>query len=264
MNNKLTLSKRIKTMLLLDFKRLFKTPLFYIMVGVAVVIPVLVLVMTTMMDGSTTTNPQTGEVTVIEGFDNVWQSIDSISGTSTGMSMDLTSMCNINLLYFLILVVGCLFIGNDYRSGYVKNLFTSRSKKIEYVLSKTITCFFVSSLMVIGYFVGALLGGKVSGLSFELVDVTFSNVLMCVLSKIFLTLIFVSISVVMSITAKNSVWLSILASFAVSMLLYTMIPMISPLNSTIMNVGLSIAIGILFSIGIGLISNLILKKSNIL
>lgn len=47
------------------------------------------------------------------------------------------------------------------------------------------------------------------------------------------------------------------------MLLFTMIPMICPLDSTIMNVILALAGGTLFSVGIGAISNLILNKTSL-
>lgn len=56
-----TFGKRLKSMLKVDFRRMFGTKLFYIMLGIAVAVPVLILVMTTMMDGSVSVNPQTGE-----------------------------------------------------------------------------------------------------------------------------------------------------------------------------------------------------------
>ena len=138
--------KRLKSMLKVDFRRLFTTKLFYIMFGVSIVIPILVLVMTTMMDGTVSVNPQTGVETVIEGFDNTWQSIATLSTENSAMSMDLTSMCNINMLYFLASVLICIFIANDFRSGYSKVLFTCRSKKGEYVISKSLVDLLVGHL----------------------------------------------------------------------------------------------------------------------
>ena len=66
-----TFGKRLSSMLGVDFRRMFTAPLFYLMVGISLVMPVLILVMTTMMDGMVTVDPQTGAETVIEGFDNV-------------------------------------------------------------------------------------------------------------------------------------------------------------------------------------------------
>ena len=50
--------KRLRSMLKVDFRRMFTMPLFYIMTGICLVIPILILVMTTMMDGSVTVDPQ--------------------------------------------------------------------------------------------------------------------------------------------------------------------------------------------------------------
>jgi len=63
--------KKLKSMLKVDFRRMFTTPLFYIVTGICFVVPILILVMTTMMDGSVSVNPQTGKETVIEAFDFV-------------------------------------------------------------------------------------------------------------------------------------------------------------------------------------------------
>lgn len=93
--------RRLKSMLKVDFRRMFTMPLFYIMAGVCLAIPILILVMTTMLDGSVRVDPNTGVETVVEGFDNVWQIIGTVSGEGSSMSMDMTGMCNINLLYFL-------------------------------------------------------------------------------------------------------------------------------------------------------------------
>lgn len=255
--------KRLKSMLIVDFKRMFGMPLVYIMVGICFVIPILILVMTTMMDGTTTTNPNTGVPTTIEGFKNVWQIIGSVSGESSAMSMDLTTMCNINMLYFFIAVLVGLFVSEDFKSGYAKNLFTVRPSKTEYVISKTLVGFVGGASMILAFLVGTLLGGVFSGLTFDTGIAGVSGIFMCMLSKIFLVAVFVPIYLAVSVVAKQRAWLSIVGSLCVGMLLFTMIPMITPLNSGIINVVLCLAGGVTFSIGIGAISNLILKKSNL-
>lgn len=35
-----------------------------------------------------------------------------------------------------------IFSGHDYRSGYVKQLFTARPKKQDYMISKSLSCVF--------------------------------------------------------------------------------------------------------------------------
>lgn len=261
---KVSFAKRLKNMLLVDFRRMFTMSFIYIMVGISFVMPILILVMTTMMDGSVTVDPNTGVETVIEGFDNVWQIIGATSDSSGTMSMDLTSMCNINMLYFIIAVLVAMFVSEDFRSGYAKNLFAMRSKKNDYVISKTIVCFFGGALMILAFSVGSMIGGAIAGLLFELGTASVTNVVMCIISKVLLVAVFVPIFLVMSVVGKQRLWLSLVASFGLSMLLFTMVPMITPLDSTLMNVILCLAGGTLFSIGIGVISNIILNKTNIL
>ena len=256
--------KRLKSMLFVDFRRMFTMSFIYIMLGISFVMPILILVMTTMMDGTVSVDPNTGKETVIEGFKNVWQIIGTTSNSSSTMSMDLTSMCNINMLYFIIAVVVAIFISEDFRSGYAKNLFAMRSKKNDYVISKTIVSFVGGALMILDFFVGAMSGGKIAGLPFDLGNTNVDNVVMCIISKVLLVLVFVPIFIVMSVVGKQRLWLSLVCSFGLSMLLFTMVPMITPLDSTFMNVILCLAGGSLFSIGIGAISNIVLNKTNIL
>lgn len=257
-------NRRLKTMLGVDFRRVRTSPFFYIMVGISFVIPILILVMTTLMDGSVSVNPQTGEETIIEGFKNVWQIIGTTNNSSGMVAMDITTMCNINLMYFIIAVFICVFVSDDFRSGYAKNLFAIRSKKTDYVVSKSITCFVAGACMIFAFIIGAMIGGKIMGLPFVLEGVTTANIIMCLLSKILIVGIFSSIYVFSGVVAKQKLWLSILISLGVASVFFTMIPMITPLNSTIVNVLLCLVGSAIFAVGIGIGSNLILKKTNIL
>lgn len=265
-----TFSKRLGSMLKVDFKRLFLSRSFYIIVAACLVAPILILVMTTMMDGSVSVNPQTGEETIVEGFDNVWQIIGSVSdpnasagGDVSAMSMDIVSMCNINMLYFAIAALVCIFVADDFRSGYAKNLFTVRAKKTDYVASKTLVLTFGASMMILAFFVGSLVGGAVSGLSFEMIGFNAGNLVLCVLSKMVLVSVFVPIYLIMSVVAKQKLWMSILLSMMVGMFLFMMIPMLTPLNATLGNALICAVGGVGFGFGLGAISNLVLKKTSL-
>ncbi len=275
-----TFGKRMSSMLRVDSRRMFLTPLFYIILGIVVVVPIVILVMVSMMEGTPMVDSQTqepildadGNQVLMEGFDHVWQLIGTTSAETQpdmsagmeGMGMDMTSMCNINLLYFGIAVLICLFISSDFKSGYAKNLFTVRAKKSDYVISKTVIGFVGAAILVIGFFAGALIGGAVSGTSFSMEGFTVGNLVMCLLSKIFLMAAFVAIYVMSCVIAKQRTWLAMVISFAVAMLLFAMIPMITPLDAAPMNVLLTLVGGGLFSLGFGGISRLILKKIDIL
>ena len=256
-------ARRVRTMLAVDFRRMFTMPLIYIMLGSCLVMPVLILVMTTMMDGSISVNPQTGVETVVEGFKNTWQIIGTASGESNAMSMDMTAMCNINLLYFFIAVLVCLFVADDFRSGYAKNLFTVRAKKADYVTSKTLVCFVGGALMILAFFLGSMLGGAIAGLPFDTGAAGVSGIVMCLLSKMLMVAVFVPIYLLWSVVGKQKLWMSLIGSFCVSMLFFMMVPMLTPLNSTILNVIACLLGGALFSAGFGVISNKILTKTSL-
>ena len=262
MENKVTFEKnsfseRAGSMLRVDFRRMFKSRVFYILIACALVMPILMTVMMSMMDGSVSVDVQTGVETVMEGPENAWQNIGTLPGEALGGD-EIFMMCNINMMFMAVSVFVCLFISEDFRSGYAKNLFTVRSKKGEYVLSKTICGFICGSFMLIAYFAGSMLGGAIAGLSFELHGLSIGNLVMCLLAKIFLMLVFVSIFTLISVAAKQKAWLSICGSLGGGMLLFMMVSMITPLGSTLINVALCVAGGAMFGFG-----NLVLKKTSL-
>lgn len=259
-----TFGRRLKSMLSLDFRRMFTSPMFYIIVAVAAVIPVLVLVMTTSVAGGTTVDPITGmeETVEMEPITNTWQVIESVSGEG-GMSSDIMSMCNINLLFFAAAVLVCMFVTDDFKSGYAKNLFAVRSGKTDYVISKTLIGFTGSAFMIIAYFAGAVLGGVIAGLSFDAGTAGTKGIVMCLLSKVLLMAVFVPIYTMMSVIGKQKTWMSMVGSFVVGMILFMMIPSLTPLDSTIMNVVICLIVGVVSSVGLGVVSNTILRKTSL-
>lgn len=261
---KRTLGQRVKSMLKVDFRRMLKSKTFYILIASALLIPIIMTVMMSMMDGSVSVNQQTGEETVIQGPVNAWQNIGTPPGIeATEGGMDIFAMCNINMMFMAVAVFVCLFISDDFRSGYAKNLFTVRAKKGDYVISKTIAGVICGAFMLIAYFIGSMVGGAVAGLSFELSDISTFNIVMCILSKILLMFVFVPIFVLVSVAAKQKAWLSICGSLGGGMLLFMMVGMITPLGSTIMNVVLCAAGGAMFAFGLGAASNTVLKKTSL-
>ena len=259
---KQTFGKRLGTMLKVDFRRMFTQPLFYLMAAGALVIPIVVLIMVTMMDGSVSVDPTTGVETVMVGFDNAWQSIANLS-TAPSAGMDMVSMCNINLLYFAVAVFVCIFVSDDFRSGYAKNLFAVRAKKSEYVISKTLAGFVCGAVMIVAWLLGTLVGGTIAGLPFDLGTAGVSGLVMCLLGKAFLMLLFVALAVLLSSVAKQKLWMSITFSCMAGMLFFMMIPMLTPLDSTIVNALGCLIGGVLLSIGIGAGSNIVLKKTSL-
>ena len=259
---KVSFAGRVKSMLKVDFRRMFKSKLFYILIACALVMPILMTVMMSMMDGQESVNQQTGEITIMEGPENAWQNIGTLPGEPLGGD-EIFMMCNINMMFMAVAVFLCLFISDDFRSGYVKNLFTVRAKRGEYVFSKTLAGFVCGALMLIAYLVGSILGGAISGRSFDLHGLNAGNLVMCMLAKILLMLVFVSIFTLISVAAKQKAWLAICGSRGGGMLLFMMVSLITPLGSTIINVALCATGGALFAFGLGSISKVVLKKTSL-
>ena len=268
---KSTFGKRAKSMLKVDCRRMFKSKLFYIIIACALVVPIVMAVMLTMMDGTVTNDPQTGlPGEPIEAPEYVWEFIGTLptlskAGDMSAMGgMDVMAMCNINMAFMGVAVFVCLFVCDDFRSGYAKNLFTVRAQKADYVISKIVVGFVCGALMLLAFFVGSMLGGAICAMSFELVGgLTIGNIVMCLVAKIFLMLVFVSIFVTISVAAKQKSWLAICGSLGGGMLLFMMVGMITPLMSTLLNVLLCLAGGAMFAFGLGAVSNLILKKTSL-
>ena len=153
---------RIRSMLNLDFHRLFHTPAFYIMLGIAAIVPAMVLSMT----GQDTVGPN-GEIIVAASapYTNVWQVLAPL--TPTYVVADMGEYANINMVYIFSGILSSIFIGHDYMSGFVKNVFTVHSKKFDYVISKIIVGIFCTLCMFVTYFIGMIFAGILTGLSFE-------------------------------------------------------------------------------------------------
>lgn len=258
-----TFADRLKTMLKVDFRRAMKSRVFYILVACSLLMPVLMTVMMSMMDGSVSVDPTTGVETIIRGPENAWQNIGTLPGSEAMGGTEVFAMCNINMMFMAVAVFICLFISDDFRSGYAKNLFAVRAKKGDYVISKTLIGFAVGAIMIIAYFMGSVLGGSISGLSFELHGLSAGNVAMCIIAKVLLMPVFVSIFVAVSVAAKEKAWLALCGSLGCGMLLFMMVSMITPLGSTAVNVLLCAVGALIFSLGLGAVSNAVLKKTRL-
>lgn len=250
--------ENLKRSLKVDGIRMLLTPSFYIVLGICFAVPILILVMTTMNAGEAG-----GELTM-QGFENVWQIIGSLpQANAAGGGTDLSAICNINVAYVAVAVLTCLFISSDFSSGYAKNIFSIRATKLDYVLSKTLVCFASSALFLIAFFVGVLVGGEVSGLSFATDGFSPSTLTLCMLSKILLCLSFVSLFVLAGVIGKSKGWLSICLSLAFFMLLFSAIPALTPLTATPVNLIICLFVGVVVCVGLSLISKKVLEKTSL-
>ena len=157
----------------------------------------------------------------------------------------------------------CLFVADDFTSGYSKNLFAVRSRKGDYIASKTLSCFIAGSCFLLAFFLGAIFGGAAAGLPFAFGSAGIAGLVMCMLAKIFLMAVFVAIFLLMSVFGKHRAWLSITMALFGGMLLFMMIPMMTPLDTGIMHVGLCLMGGVIFAAAIGRVSRRVLMTTSL-
>ena len=195
-----TFTKRLKGMLSVDFYRLFHTPLFYIFLGIAAIIPALVLM------GFSETN-EAGQITSIT-LENIW--IMVASDKPIYVVSDISQYANMNMVFIFGGIMVSIFIGHDYRSGYVKQLFTTHSKKEDYMMSKTITCAFAMASMCITYLIGTILSGALLQISFK---VNVISLISAVLGKMIMSLGWASLYTFLNVIFRRYFGVSIVSSF---------------------------------------------------
>ena len=246
---------RVKSMLKLDFYRLFNTPLFYIMLAIAAIIPAMVL----SMSGMETTLP---DGTVQQGieFTNAWQMVESTGGSAIADNpLDFGGFANINMLFIFAGLLMAIFVAHDYSSGFVKNIFTVHSKKIDYVISKSAIGIFSGAGMILNYVFGAVIAGLLTGKAF---DVNVSGLIFCLISKAFLMGIFCSLFLSIAVFFRNRLWLTIVFTFLFGMMLYPAAS-VATLNSTAIIMVIALIAGVTGAVGLGAVSTQFLKKRDL-
>ena len=193
--------KRLKGMLGVDFYRLFHTPMYYIFLAIAAIIPAMILGTMGMED------PQTG-VAAEPLYTNVWHII--AAETPLYVVSDIAEYANMNMVFIFGGIMVSIFIGHDYKSGYVKQLFTTHAKKQDYMMSKTITCAFAMACMCITYLLGAVTAGLLTGVSFQ---VNVGSLVCAILGKMIMSLGWGSLFTFLNIIFRRHFGVSIASSF---------------------------------------------------
>ena len=193
--------KRLKSMLGVDFYRLFHTPMFYIFLTIAAFIPALILGTGGME------NPQTGEMSALL-YTNVWNAV--AADVPLYVFSHIGEYANMNMVFIFGGIMVSIFIGHDYRSGYVKQLFTTHAKKQDYMMSKSLTCAFAMACMCITYLLGAVTAGLLTGLDFS---VNIVSLIIAILSKMVMSLGWASLYTFLNVVFRKQFGISIASSF---------------------------------------------------
>ena len=195
-----TFARRLKGMLGVDFYRLFHTPLFYIFLAIAAIIPAMVSAMTMMPD-------QNGNM-MEPLYSNVWQII--AAKESLYVINTIADYANMNMVFIFGGIMVSIFIGHDYKSGYVKQLFTTHAKKQDYMISKSLACAFAMVCMCVSYFIGGTVAGLIVGYE---TDVNVLSLLVAILGKIVMSLGWASLFTFLNVIFRKYFGVSIVSSF---------------------------------------------------
>ena len=195
-----TFLRRIKGMLGVDFYRLFHTPLFYIFLAIAAIIPAMVSAMTMMPD-------QSGQ-TMEPLYSNVWQII--AASKSLYVIEGIADYANMNMVFIFGGIMVSIFIGHDYKSGYVKQLFTTHAKKQDYMISKSLVCAFAMACMCVTYFIGGTVAGLLVGYE---TDVNIGSLIIAILGKIVMSLGWASLYTFLNVIFRKYFGISVASSF---------------------------------------------------
>ena len=195
-----TFMQRIKGMLGVDFYRLFHTPLFYIFLGIAAIIPAMLIAMTGMTGPDGTPSEPL--------FTNVWQAI-AADAPIYGFE-GIEKYANMNMVFIFGGIMVSIFIGHDYKSGYVKQLFTTHAKKEDYMISKSLTCAFAMACMCISYLFGGVVAGALTQTSFA---INAGNLICAILGKMVMSLGWASLYAFLNVIFRKYFGVSIASSF---------------------------------------------------
>ena len=195
-------AKRLKGMLGVDFYRLFHTPLFYIMLAISAIIPAMILTMTAM--------PGSDGAAAQPLYTNTWNII--AANTPLYMVRQIGDYANMNMVFIFGGIMVSIFIGHDYRSGYVKQLFTTHAKKRDYMMSKSLVCAFGMACMCAAYLVASIFAGVVAGTSME---VNVGSLLLAIPGKALMSLGWASLYTFLNVIFRRYFGIAIASSFFV-------------------------------------------------
>lgn len=193
-------TQRLKGMLGVDFYRLFHTPMFYIFLVISALISAMVLGMTSM--------PSTDGTITEPLYTNTWQII--AADTPLYVVNSIAEYANMNMVFIFGGIMVSIFIGHDYKSGYVKQLFTTHAKKQDYMMSKALVGAFSMACMCITYLIGGAASGLLVGMSFE---VNVGSLICAVLGKMIMSLGWASLYTFLNIIFRRYFGISIVSSF---------------------------------------------------
>lgn len=195
-------ASRLMSMLRLDFYRLFHTPILYIMLCVSALIPALIM----STSGSSTAGAGQAAKSIV--YTNVFQVV--APHAPQYVVTDFGQYATINMVYIFAGILLSIFIGHDYMSGFVKNVFAVHANKRDYVVSKIAIGTFSTFGMIVMYLIGAIASGLLAGKSF---GVDMGGLVLCLIAKAVLAAGFSALFTTLNVLFRRMMGLSIVGCF---------------------------------------------------
>ena len=141
-------------------------------------------------------------------YQNAWQII--AAAEPLYVINTIADYANMNMVFIFGGIMVSIFIGHDYKSGYVKQLFTTHAKKQDYMISKSLVCAFAMACMCITYLIGGVAGGMFAGYDW---NVNIGSLVIAILGKIVMSLGWASLFTFLNIIFRRYFGISVASSF---------------------------------------------------
>ena len=155
--------KRVKNLFRMDMHRMICGKAFYVMVGIAIFMPVMML---TQMSG-------VRDIMVFIGSDGT----ETAGAFGAGMNLSM-----LNVLTGMLLSI---YIGREYTTGFVKNIVTAHANKYDYIISKGLIALICNTVFIIVYLLTLFILGGIMGLPAEIPSIP--GLVLYIVEKIFLS-----------------------------------------------------------------------------
>lgn len=132
---------RVINLFRMDMRKMVRGKAFYVMLAVAVFIPIMML---TQMPAANTT-------LFLGGTDG--DTSEAFGGGAMGLS----------ILWVLTGILLSIYIGSDYTTGFVKNIVSAHANKLDYIISKEMTAFVCNAALYAVYIITLAVAGYIMG-----------------------------------------------------------------------------------------------------
>ncbi|MGN0657225.1 MAG: ABC transporter permease [Ruminiclostridium sp.] len=138
--------QRIFNLFKMDLRKMVRGKAFYVMLAIAVFIPIMML---TQMPGMDSTM-------FLGGTDEA--AGEAFGGGAMGLTF----------LWVLTGILMSIYIGSDYSTGFIKNIVTSHANKLDYIISKELIALVWNASLYIVYIITLAVAGLVMGCPLQL------------------------------------------------------------------------------------------------